>query len=194
MERVNGAPLADAIDPADPLLQAHRIPGQLQIDHRSTRLVKVEPFARGIGGEEDGSAPAREGVEGCRAFLTRQTTVQHRHGACERFLEMSESVPIFRKDDGWFAGAVENSDECRDLRFVRRRRSCGRGKPAEQFAFARRITERNRSRPLRRRIGAIRLAVHIAERQRELMKLAVGRRAKGRKAAGDRLLQRMRAR
>ena len=77
---------------------------------------------------------------------------------------------------------------------MRRRRSCGRGKPAEQFAFARRITERNRSRPLRRRIGAIRLAVHIAERQRELMKLAVGRRAKGRKAAGDRLLQRMRAR
>ena len=32
VERVDGAPLADAVDPADSLLEPHRVPRQLQVD------------------------------------------------------------------------------------------------------------------------------------------------------------------
>ena len=56
---VNASRLPDALDSADPLLEAKRCPRQLEIDHQPTALVKVEPFAGGIGCEEHRRCAAR---------------------------------------------------------------------------------------------------------------------------------------
>ena len=49
---VDRALLADPIDPADALLEAHRIPRQLEVDDQTTRALKVEPLGGRIGGKQ----------------------------------------------------------------------------------------------------------------------------------------------
>src|ERR1700681_333061 len=56
VEGVNAARLTDAIDATDTLLEAHRIPRQLEIDDDSARLVKVQALAGGVGGQKNGPA------------------------------------------------------------------------------------------------------------------------------------------
>src|SRR6266571_8976873 len=43
--------LADAVDPAEPLLQAVRVPGQVVVHHQ-VRALEVDALASGVGGEE----------------------------------------------------------------------------------------------------------------------------------------------
>ena len=45
--------LAEPVDPADPLLEDGRVPGQLQVDHAVRGVLEVEPDAAGVAGEED---------------------------------------------------------------------------------------------------------------------------------------------
>ena len=49
VERVHAARLADPIDASDPLLETHRIPRQLEVDHHTTGMVKIQSFAAGVG-------------------------------------------------------------------------------------------------------------------------------------------------
>ena len=55
MKGMYGPRLADAIDATGALLQAHRVPRQLEVDHRPARAVQVEPLAGGVRREEDRS-------------------------------------------------------------------------------------------------------------------------------------------
>src|ERR1700681_2031972 len=56
IEGVNAGRLTDAIDAVNTLLEAHRIPRQLEIDDDAARLVKVQPLAGGVGGQKNGPA------------------------------------------------------------------------------------------------------------------------------------------
>ena len=55
------APLAEALDAADALLQPRRIPGQVDVDQRSERL-KVQAFAGGVGRDDEPDAPLLDGL------------------------------------------------------------------------------------------------------------------------------------
>src|SRR4029077_5800810 len=52
--------LTDTIDPSDALLEAHRIPGELEVDDEPAGVVEVESFACCVGGEQHGPRLARE--------------------------------------------------------------------------------------------------------------------------------------
>ena len=60
VKRVHGVALPDAIDAANALLEAHRVPGQLQIDDQSAPLMQVESFRCRIRREQQ---PALAGSE-----------------------------------------------------------------------------------------------------------------------------------
>ena len=76
MEGVNRAPLSDAIDAADALLEAHRIPWKLEVDDQPAALVQVQPFSGRVGGEENRSRLAGERRERGRAFAGGQSAVE----------------------------------------------------------------------------------------------------------------------
>ena len=50
--------LADAVDAAEPLLEAVGVPGQVVVDHQMGAL-EVDAFAGGVGGDEDLRLPCR---------------------------------------------------------------------------------------------------------------------------------------
>src|SRR5436309_14236730 len=78
MKHMNRALLADAIDPADPLLQTHRIPRQLEIDDDPAALMEVESLAGGVGREQHRAAAADELVESGAPIIARHTAVESR--------------------------------------------------------------------------------------------------------------------
>src|SRR5687767_15172795 len=52
VDDMHSARLSDAIDATDALLEAYRIPRQLQIDDKPACPVKVQPFRACIGGDQ----------------------------------------------------------------------------------------------------------------------------------------------
>ena len=50
---VDRAALAEPVDPADPLLEDRRVPGQLEVDAGARRALQVEPHAARVRREED---------------------------------------------------------------------------------------------------------------------------------------------
>ena len=48
--------LAEPVDPADPLLEDGRVPGQLEVDHAVRGVLEVQADAAGIAGEEHAEA------------------------------------------------------------------------------------------------------------------------------------------
>ena len=57
--------LAEPVDPADPLLEHGRVPGELEVDHAVGGALEVEPDAAGVAGEEDAEARGRRGTRRC---------------------------------------------------------------------------------------------------------------------------------
>ena len=53
VDRVHRPRLADAIDPADALLEADRIPRQLEVDDEPAVALEIQPFRAGIGREQE---------------------------------------------------------------------------------------------------------------------------------------------
>ena len=76
MKRVNRSSLTDPIDAANALLEAHRVPRQFEVNHEPAMMVKVEPFRRGIGGEQQSARIARERTQHRRSFVTAQPAVE----------------------------------------------------------------------------------------------------------------------
>ena len=58
MEDVHRPALPDSVDPADALLEPHRIPRQLEIDDEPTRPLEIESLAGGVGREQKAAAAA----------------------------------------------------------------------------------------------------------------------------------------
>ena len=52
VDGVNRPLLADAIDAADALLQAHRVPGQFEIDDEPAATLEVQAFASRVGRQQ----------------------------------------------------------------------------------------------------------------------------------------------
>jgi hypothetical protein len=48
--------LADAVDAADPLLDLHRVPRQVEVDHHAARL-EVQALGRGVGADQEADRP-----------------------------------------------------------------------------------------------------------------------------------------
>ena len=72
--------LADAVDTAEALLQAVRIPGQVVVDHQVGAL-QVDAFAGGVGGDEDFDfLVVRECLLGLAPFLAADAAVNDDDG------------------------------------------------------------------------------------------------------------------
>ena len=94
--------LADAVDAAEPLLQAVRIPGQVVVDHQVSAL-QVDAFAGGVGGDEDFDfLVLRERFLGLAPFLAADAAVDDDDG-----LGSPERVPECARRD---------NSACRDAR------------------------------------------------------------------------------
>jgi hypothetical protein len=98
MDGVYPAPLADAIDAADSLLETRRIPRQLEIDHASAAVVQIQPFTSRVGRQQNPAPAVREIVEGGPPFIARQAAVQHQHRLPKRRAEMQQGVAEFGED------------------------------------------------------------------------------------------------
>ena len=62
VDGVHRACLADAIDPADALLEANRIPRELEIDDEPACALKVQALRARIGSDHHIGGAVREGV------------------------------------------------------------------------------------------------------------------------------------
>src|SRR5208282_4858836 len=50
---VDGLLLPQPVNPADPLLEDGRVPGELEVDHAVGGALEIQPDAPGVAGEED---------------------------------------------------------------------------------------------------------------------------------------------
>jgi hypothetical protein len=73
---VDAAGLSDPFDTTDSLFETKRRPWQLEVDHQPATLLKVEPFAGGIRGEEKPCIAPGESAQILATLSRRQTTVQ----------------------------------------------------------------------------------------------------------------------
>ena len=73
----HGVGLADAVDAADPLLQLHRIPGNVVVDHHVAEL-QVQTFAAGVGRHQE-AGRAGERLLRLRALLQSHRSVETDH-------------------------------------------------------------------------------------------------------------------
>ena len=92
------SPLADTINASNPLLEPHRIPRELEVDDDATPLVQVEPFSGCVGGEQNGSFTAREGLKRGCSLVASQSAVQNSR-AGEASLEVEQRVSVLREDN-----------------------------------------------------------------------------------------------
>ena len=112
---MDGPALADAVDPSDSLLEPHRVPRQLEVDHDAAPMVEIQPFARRIGRQKDVAAAADEGVERSGPFLARHAAVQERHRPIEHVAEVKQRVAVFGENHDRFGDAVQQADDGREL-------------------------------------------------------------------------------
>ena len=128
--------LADAVDAAEPLLEAVRVPRQVVVDHQVSAL-KIDALARGVGGQQHlhlGVVPER--LLRLQAILAAHAAVDDDHGllAAEQrrdpLLQIVQRVAVLGEDDellvrrrlGWGILRVAR-------RRSRRYRGCPGGEP-----------------------------------------------------------------
>ena len=75
VEDVDVVGLADPAEPADPLLDLHRVPGQVEVAD-GVRELEVAALAAGLGAEQD-PGPAAEPLDGRLLLQPRQPAVEH---------------------------------------------------------------------------------------------------------------------
>src|SRR5262245_43942009 len=108
MHSVDAACLSNALHSANSLLEAKRRPWQFKIDDQSTPMVKVEPFARGVGGQKQTSCAAGKCAQILSTFDGRETTMQrYWMSPFEQRRQPGERVAILGKDDGRLARTAE---------------------------------------------------------------------------------------
>ena len=104
---VHGPPLANPIDSADALFEPHRIPRQLEVDDEPAGLVKVQAFARGVGGQQDPDGSRRELFEHTQPFVARQAAVENDGRLAQRRLKVQQRVSILGEDDDRLVDAAQ---------------------------------------------------------------------------------------
>jgi hypothetical protein len=117
VERVDGAALTDAIDTADALLDAHRIPRELEVDDEPAVMVKVETLRCRVGCQQQPERIAGERREHGCSLVARQAAVKHEGRVWERLADMLKRVPVLGEHHSRLTGAAQQSVERRYLRF-----------------------------------------------------------------------------
>ena len=108
---VNPTVLSNAIDAADALLEAHRVPWQLEVDDDPAVVVKVQPFAGCVGGEQNAALP--ECGDCLSTCVARERPVKNVCSRCDTVADMCQRVAILRKDDRWFSQPSKQTSEGR---------------------------------------------------------------------------------
>ena len=97
---MNCSGLAYPVDATDALLDARRRPRQLEMNNEPASPLKIESFARCIGGQQYSRSAGRECVNGGGALRGGQAAVQLTRAECPQFvLESSQGVAILGEDD-----------------------------------------------------------------------------------------------
>jgi hypothetical protein len=127
VENIDVMGLADPTEPADPLLDLHRVPGQVEIANGVSEL-EVAAFAAGLGTKQQSSRPA-ELLDGSLFLQPRQPAVEHcdaMPGFLEPALEQLLGGSALGEDDQLVAELVEQADQPADLdAFMLRQRTLG---------------------------------------------------------------------
>ena len=116
---VDASRLTDALDAADSLLEAKRRPWQLEVDHKAAAMLKVEPLAGGIGGEEQPRGAVGEGAK-----VSRRSAAVSPPCSVDRSQFLAAATPVCtsvsRYSVNTIAGSlrpVEKARQCAELRF-----------------------------------------------------------------------------
>src|SRR5690606_23704546 len=137
--RVYDAPLADAIEAADPLLDPQRIPRYLQIDDPACGCLQVEPLAADVGGQKYGRLSAEEPLDRLATLQIGQATVDDGEAtdAAENAFDSLERVAEFGEEDERLARAIGHAANPRELRLAAHGRSRECAQPLEPGTFER---------------------------------------------------------
>jgi hypothetical protein len=107
VQGVDGPLLSDAIDASDPLLEAARIPRQLEVDDHPAAVVQVEPFGGGIGRKQHYAGRRPEHSQHLGALLTAEAAVKEGDGPRDRALDVQQRVAILGEDHDRLARATQ---------------------------------------------------------------------------------------
>ncbi len=181
---MNAAALSEAIDAAGPLLQAHRRPGELEVDDEAAALVQIEALGCRIGGEQQ-SAGTNERPQHVASFARCHAAMEHqrRCRGRKRSRHPRQRVAILGEDDCGFAHSAKQSSEPVDLRFRSCRFAGGRGDLTEERPFERNIRQPARADDRVR--DPVVQRVLVAERKRQLFLAGSGGCAEDREATCD---------
>jgi hypothetical protein len=95
VERVHDPALAKTVDAAEPLLEARRIPRQLEVDDASTAVMEVQALTACVGGKQQGRSSCRKPIDRGLALGSTEPTVKEHGIAPERSLHMEQRVAVF---------------------------------------------------------------------------------------------------
>ncbi len=174
VERVHGPALAKTVDASGPLLEARRIPRQLEVDDASTAVMEVQALTACVGGKQQGRSSCRKPIDRGLALGSTEPTVKEHGIAPERSLHMEERVAVFGEDDGRLASALETPEQPAERRKLRFTSDCG-GRRIEQCRqqppFTCGVAQHG---PVERRrhVTRVELAAAIVERQPQLIESA----------------------
>ena len=118
MHGMDGTALSDAIDAADPLLEAHRVPRQLEVDDEAAGVVQIQPFARRVGRQQNATPAGCEAGDRRRAFSAVEAAVEHGGRATDPFAQVHQRVAVFGEDERRLASPPEQPPQRPDLRLV----------------------------------------------------------------------------
>ena len=111
--------LAESIDAADALLEAQRIPRQLDVNHEPASVMQIQPLACGIGRNQDIDAAVVERVDRRSPVVSRQAAVDASHAPRRRRQggdDGVERVAVLREDHGRLARDGEQPPQAANLR------------------------------------------------------------------------------
>src|SRR3954470_14727114 len=118
MKGMHSSRLADAIDATDPLLETHGVPRQLEVDHDPAVLLKIQPLAGSVGGQQNAST--RERLQRGASLLARKAAVNDRRVRDNSVAKMPERVAILGEDNRRFPQRAQNPAQAVELRFASR--------------------------------------------------------------------------
>ena len=159
--------LSDSVDTTGALFEAHRIPGQLQIDDDSAVLMEVQSFAGGIGRQEKPPAAGREVTNRRSSFFPRKSTMKGRTRLLEAVADVKQRVAILRENNCLFSAFLQTLDQTREqsqLAVVPHRDPSSGRDGLEKLPLSRNVIQ-SLARPDWCGVTAVRLAVVVIERE-----------------------------
>ncbi|GBD26511.1 hypothetical protein HRbin30_01843 [bacterium HR30] len=136
---VTGFGLPDAVDAAEALLDAVRVPRKIVIDHE-VRPLEVDALAGGVGGYQDlDFGVVEKSFLGLLALFPAHAPVDrdHRPGPAEQggdaLHDVVQRVPVLGKNHEFLSGRCHRSRQIRPVSGGRFRNATGDGRRSEEF-------------------------------------------------------------